>query len=808
MDLADLDTNELVRPLAGVDWWNTPAAAGVPAMKVTDGPSGARGELFVGGPPSVWFPCGAALGATWDVELLERVGRALGDEVLAKGGHVLLGPTVNLQRDPLGGRHFECMSEDPLLTAHLATAYIRGLQARGVGACVKHLVGNDAEDDRFEVSSDIDERTLREVSLLPFEHALRGAGSWAVMAAYNRLNGTHCSEHPWLLTQVLRGDWGWDGVVFSDWFGTRSTAAAAVAGLEVEMPGPPAHFGDKLAAAIDAGTVPRDAIALKLEHLRLLAERTGAVGRAPRPDHPGGGGDATAVAREAAAAGAVLLRNEPIDRAPCLPLARTGLGRVAVIGPNADREVLGGGGSARLTPTTVATVLDGIRSHLGADHVIHVPGARADRGVPAIDGRTARRADGTPGVDVDVLDAVGVVRLVLRPRDFRVVLASEPWPDGPKGGWSIRASCTLVAAETGAHRFKLRTNCVASLRVDDALVIDTTSGVSDGEVEIVAGTSVSIVVTAEPSKEGGGVFRNVLELRCASPMPDDPVAPAVAAAREADAAVVVLGLDGEWETEGRDRDDLSLPGGQIDLIRAVAAAQPRTIAVVLAGSPVDLSWADALPAVLWAWYPGQEGGHALADVLFGAVDPGGRLPCTLPVRLEDTLAGKAVRGSGHVVYDEGVFAGHRRYDRDTIEPRFPFGFGLSYAAFDIAAPIAPEVVEPGETFTVTVDVANTGQRPGCEVVQLYVRDVHAAVPRSKRELRAFAKVALAPGETHTVALELGPRSLAFWDEEAACWHAEAGEFELLVGRSSRHITGAVTVRLAADWTAPASWWPS
>jgi beta-glucosidase len=796
------DVEEAVRPLSGADWWTTPPAAGVPALKVTDGPSGARGELFAGGPPSVWFPCGAALGATWDTELAARMGAALADEARAKGAHVLLGPTVNLQRDPLGGRHFECLSEDPHLSAHLAVAYVRALQDGGVGACVKHLVANDAEDDRFEVSSDVDERTLREVSLIPFEFALRAGGSWSVMSAYNRLNGTHCSEHRWLLTQVLREEWGWDGAVISDWFGTRSTVPAARAGLDLEMPGPGIHFGGTLVEAVRSEAVPLEVLSEKHAHLRLLADRTGATAFPPGEDRPGGGAGVE-VARDVAAGAAVLLKNE----GGVLPLDAAGLRRVAVIGPNADREVVGGGGSARLTPTAVSTVRDGLRERLGDGVLQYAEGCRAARGTPALDGRRIRRADGTPGVDVEVFDDGGDVRLSLRPRGFSLLMASSPWLGAPADGWSLRASCRYEPERTGAHRFKLKTNLVSRLTVGGEVVVDTAAAAPEGTTELVGGVPVRVEVAAAPVPTGGDQVRFALELRCAPPVPDDGIGEAVALAGEADAAVVVVGTDGEWETEGRDRDDLFLPGRQVELVRAVAAAQPRTAVVVLAGAPVDLTWVDDLPALLWGWFPGQEGGEALAAVLTGDRDAAGRLPCTMPASLEDTLAGVAGRGSGHVVYEEGVFAGHRRYDRDGIEPAFPFGFGLSYTTFAMGAPVASAAsFGPGEGVTVEVAVTNTGSRPGVETVQLYVRDVEASVERPERELRGFAKVALAPGATGIATITLGPRAFAFWDDAARCWRAEAGAFELIAARSSRDLVGSTTIELTDDWMAPASWW--
>ena len=803
----DMDAAELVRPLSGADWWNVPSSgldssSPVPAFKVTDGPSGARGERFAGGPASVSFPCGAALGATWDAELVGRVGAALAEETKAKGAQVLLGPTVNLQRSPLGGRHFECLSEDPVLSAQLAVAYVEGLQGGGVAACVKHLVANDIEHDRFEISSEPDERTLREVSLLPFEHALRVAGAWSTMAAYNRLHRTLCSEHPRLLTTILRDEWGWDGAVISDWFATRSTTPSALAGLDLEMPGPALAWGAALAAAVEKGEVDRSVIVTKRERLALLATRTGADRLPPRPDEAGGSPEAVAMAREAAAAATVLLRNEavvplaseamaPLTNEAMAPLTNEGralplptdLGRIAVIGPNADREVIQGGGSARVTPTDVATIADGLRERFGTERVIVEPGCRASRGTPSLDGRDLRRADGTAGVDVVVLDAAGEVRHRLRPRDFRVLFLD----DNHVAGWSVRASARFEPAATGTHRFKLKTNGEARVLVDGEPV--------DEAVELEAGRTVELAVEATSPDPA---MRLMVELRCARPEPPDAFERAVAAAGDAGAAVVVVGLDVDWETEGRDRDDLSLPGRQVELVRAVAAAQPRTVAVVVAGSPVDLSWADTVPGLLWCWYPGQEGGRAIADVLAGDVDPGGRLPCTMPQRLEDTPAFlDTPPDPGVLRYQEGVFCGHRWYDARHIEPAFPFGHGLSYTTFTIGEPAI-------DGLAVTVPVSNTGTRAGVEVVQLYVGDPVASVRRPPRELRAFRKVALEPGATTTVRFDLGHRDLAFWDPRQSCWRAEAGEFLVWAGRSSRDLGPPATITLDADWTAAPS----
>ncbi|MGK2950076.1 MAG: beta-glucosidase family protein [Acidimicrobiales bacterium] len=793
--MSDLTPEELVRPLAGIDWWHIEASGDVPALKVSDGPSGVRGDRFAGGPSSVSFPCGAALGATWDVDLVRRVGGGLAAETLAKGAHVLLGPTVNLQRTPLGGRHFECFSEDPVLTAHLAVAYVEGLQTEGIGACVKHLVANDQEEDRFEISSEPDERTLREVSLLPFEHALRRAGGWSTMAAYNRLHGTHCSENERLLTTILREEWGWDGVVISDWFAVHSTAASAQAGLDLEMPGPPLHWGQALADAVADGTVARDVIVAKRERLALLGRRTGADQRPPGTDAAGGAEAEVALAREAAVAALTLLRNEPVEGAPVLPLL--GEGTIAVVGPNADREVIQGGGSARVTPTDVATIADGLRERYG-DRVVVEEGLRATRGTPALEGRHLRRADGGVGVDVELVGADGEVRDRLAPRDFRVVLLDESGDEDAPAAWTGRAVSTFTPARSGAHRFKVKTNGQVTFTIDGRSLDPV-----DDTIDLDAGRPVPIELTAEVSDPA---MRLAVEVRCSPPEAPDDFDRAVAAAAAAEVALVVVGLDNDWETEGRDRTSMELPGRQVDLIRAVVAAQPRTVVAVVAGSPVDLSWADEVPALLWCWLPGQEGGRAVADVLGGDADPGGRLPCTLPTGMAQTPALlDTPPDPGVLRYQEGVFCGHRWYDVREIDPAFPFGHGLSYTSFELSEPrLGAPTVEPGGRVVVEVDVRNTGGRAGTEVVQVYVGDPEASVRRPIRELRGFAKVALDPGAATTVQVELTMRDLAFWDARSSCWRAEAGQHTVWAGRSSRRLEAPASLELTGDWTALAS----
>lgn len=781
--VGQLSLEEKVSLVAGTDFWHTPAIPrlGIPALKVTDGPNGARGEEWTGGPSSACFPCGTALAATWDADLVREVGVALGDETRSKGAHVLLAPTVNIHRTPLAGRTFECYAEDPHLAARIAVAFIGGVQSRGVGTAVKHFVCNDSEFERMTISSDVGERALREIYLPPFEAATTEAGSWMVMAAYNRFNGTYCAEHPQLLTTILRDEWGWDGVVVSDWFGTRSTVAAANAGLDLEMPGPPVHMGDQLLEAVRSGAVAEKTLDDKARRLLALLERAGAFDRTePVGETFDDAPDRRAVIRRAAAAAIVVLRNE---RA-ALPLDADVLSRVAVVGPNAAVARMQGGGSAGVFPAHSVTPLDALRGRVSDGVVVeHEPGCVTSRAVPLLDTRTVWTIEYFAGPDCS---GAPVHTTEHRRSAFR--WTGPPHPDLAESAWSARITAAYVPERAGEHTFKLRADGRARLFVDDRLVVDGSDAYSV--------TATHPLVEDRPHRlrlELGlspGGFHGA-EVRVAPPRPDDLLERAVAAAAAADVAVVVVGLDDEWETEGRDRPDLSLPGGQAELIERVAAVNGRTIVVVNTGAPVAMDWADRVPAIVQLWYPGQEGGDALADVLFGEVNPSGRLPLTFPKRLEDTPAFLNDPGeAGHVLYGEGVFVGYRFYEARRIEPRFAFGHGLSYTTFAYGG-----LMIDGDA--IAVDVTNTGHRTGAEVVQLYVRDVDASVRRPEKELKGFAKVMIEPGRTERVHFTLDDRAFAFWDASSGDrasggWRVEPGEFELLVGASSADIRARAT----------------
>jgi beta-glucosidase len=787
--VVELTLEEKAALVAGVDLWHGPGVErlGIAALKVTDGPSGARGEQW-SGRPSANFPCGTALGATWNTALIREVGVRLGVETNRKRAHGLLAPTVNIHRHPLAGRNFECYSEDPFLTARIAVAYVTGVQSQGVSCTVKHLVANDSEFERMTISSEVDERTLREIYLIPFEAAVREAGTWAIMTAYNRVNGTYCSESAPLLS-ILRDEWGFDGVVMSDWYGTHSTAPAANAGLDLEMPGPPQWFGERLAEAVRNGDVDESKLDDKVWNVLGLLERTGRL-----DDEPAQEEDCTddpvdrELARRAARESFVLLQN----RDDVLPLrdVRT----LAVIGPNADALVIQGGGSARVTPHPPVSPLAGLRARFERDGmtVEHERGCYSFKVTPVLDERVLvrpLRVEYFAGRDRegDVLYTQVSARAL-----FTYI---GPVGHGVPEQFSLRATGTIAATETGEWTLSLVQVGRARLLLDGVVVVDNwePSGRSDAfmgfgsaelsvVVPLVAGEEHELVVEYTPPGGLGG-----LQIGCKPPAPPDLMDRAIALAQRADAVVCVVGTDNDWETEGADRTSMALPAPQDELVRAVGAVNDRVVVVLNAASPVEMPWQNDVAAIMYAWFPGEEWGNALADVISGDVAPSGKLPTTIPYRLEDTPAFTNYPGErGQVRYGEGVFVGYRWYDARSIEPRFPFGHGLSYTTFEIETPTFDGKM-------LRCAVTNTGAVPGAEVLQCYVRDIDASVARPLHELKAFAKVHLEPGATKNVELALDDRAFAFWDVVAHDWTVEAGEFELCIGTSSRDIRHRLSV---------------
>lgn len=798
--LKEMTLDEKVMLTSGADLWHTHGVdrLGVPVVKVTDGPTGARGDGSSGA-TSAAFPVGTALGATWDRDILRRVGEAIAGEVVSKGAQVLLGPTMNIHRHPLAGRNFECYSEDPLLTAELAVEFVQGLQGRGVAATIKHFVANDSEFERDTISSEVGERALHEIYLAPFEACVKRAHAWAVMTSYNRINGTYAADHDELVHGLLKGKWGFDGLVISDWFGTKSTVEAANAGLDLEMPGRGHYFGKRLGAAVDSGEVSYEVIDDKTRRLLRLALRTGAFAESGAAERSVDRPEDRALIREAAAAGMVLL----VNREGALPLDAASVQSLAVIGTNAQDVTIMGGGSSQVSPHHVVQPLAAIRARLGDDAVVYEPGCRIDRVTPLL-----RQGITEAGVHIAFFNNPDLAGDAVLTRDgrsiqHRWIAGGAPAEVGEQ--YSARATATYRAEDSGTHRFTLTSAGLSRMWVDGALVVDNWeqwqpgssfygngSTEASGTVDLAAGTEHAIVVEFQAPPHG--VFSG-FHAGVATPERPDAFERAITAAKDAAAAVVFVGLNADWEKEGEDRVDMRLPGRQDELVSAVAAVNRRTIVVVNAGSPVAMPWADEVAAVLYAWYPGQEAGDALADVLFGDAEPGGRLPTTFPVRVEDNPADLTYPGeAGRVVYGEGVFVGYRGFRKRGVAPAFPFGFGLSYTTFEIGPPKLDRLqFEPGEPVEVRVTVRNTGSRAGSTVVQVYVRDVESALLRPDRELRGFEKVRLGPGEEREVTITLPGEAFAAWDPRGHDWVVEPGQFSILAGTSVEDIAGEATI---------------
>ncbi|MDZ7674221.1 MAG: glycoside hydrolase family 3 C-terminal domain-containing protein [Acidimicrobiales bacterium] len=790
--LDQLDLDERAALTAGTDLWRVAgvARAGIGELKVTDGPTGARGDLTTGA-KAVCFPVGSAIGATWDTELVAEVATMLADEARSKGAEVLLGPTVNIHRHPLAGRNFECYAEDPELTARLCVAFISALQSGGVGASLKHFVANDSEFERHTISSQVDERTLREVYLRPFEAAVAEADPWTIMAAYNRLNGTFASEHRWLLVELLKQEWGWPGVVVSDWYATHDTVASGAGGLDLQMPGPAAQFGPALAQAVRDGDVDEAELADKARRVLRLHARTGKLDAPDEvPERSVDSPERRELARRTAIASAVLLTNDAL-----LPLDVGS--RVAVIGPNATPGRIQGGGSSEVTPHHTVTPLDGLRERF---EVTHARGVGVGVHGPPID--PGLLAGG--GFDEELFptaDLSGEPYRRGRSSEAAMSFFGAAVPELGLGRFSARWSTRFTPDQTGEWTVTVAAAGAARVLVDGEVAVhDPTPGpkmaiwieglepVSAG-LHLDAGYSYDLVVELVADERG-----TLPHLRFAAESPSSALEldRAVAAAADAEAAIVVVGTSSDYESEGGDRVEFNLPGRQDELVEGVAAANPNTVVVVNAASPVSMPWIDAVRAVLWVWYPGQEFGHALADILAGDADPGGRLPTTFARRLEDTPAFTNYPGEfGQVRYGEGIFVGHRWYDARAIEPLFPFGHGLSYATFELGETTA-EVAEDGSV-ELAVRVTNVSDRAGAEVVQAYVEPPEGPAARPVRQLAGFTKVHLEAGETTTTSVRIPARGLAYWDPTAAVWTVAEGEHTLWIGRSSRDLTEWVTV---------------
>ncbi len=843
--VSELTLDEKALLTSGASMWTTQGIdrVGIPSVTVTDGPAGARGPTLpaIGAQvPTLCIPCGSALGATFDTELIEQIGNALGHQTRTRGARVLLAPTVNLHRSPLFGRNFECYSEDPVLSGHLAAAFIRGVQSHGVATTVKHLVGNETEFERLTIDTVIDERTLREVYLLPFEIAVREGRTLGIMTSYNRVNGSYCAESPWLLRDIVRGEWGFEGFFVTDWFAGATTEGAAQAGLDLEMPAPARAYGKFLAQAVTQGRVDEADLDRAAITLLSVFERLGALDDEPMASHPIDLPEHRALARRAAASSIVLLKNSPVAGTPLLPLRTQDLTSIAVIGPNAERARIMGGGSAEVRPHHRTSILSSLVARLDETVVVrHESGGSIDKSTPMIDGGDVMTDTGSPGFHVRVFDGTpgsGVELTTFDRPDGRLLLAGRNEPGVPTSGYHFIADGLVSVAHSGAYIVSLVQVSPCQLSIDGRVVIDgVTETPPRGEAFFGMGSEE---MTAVVELQAGRTHRFELECDAGNKQwvhgaqiglapieTGDPIQRAVDIARQSDVALVVVGTTNDWESEGHNRRTLALPGHQEELIRRVAAANARTVVLVNTGAPIAMDWADDVAAIAQIWFGGQEMGDAVIDVVFGQQDPGGRLPMTIPDTIEHTPAfGNFPGEHGQIRYGEGLLIGHRWFEARQLLPRFPFGHGLSYASFDVQEPRADNLeiatngaIDGTGSLSFSVPVTNEGERAGAHVVQIYIAPISPRVHRPLQELKAFAKVHLAPGETTQVRFELGPRDFAYWDpgdayrnalqpqvtgersfrtlDRSGRWVVDPGLYEVRIASSSADIDHTMTITI-------------
>ena len=758
------------------------------------------------------------MASSWDEDLVHEVGELLGSEATTVGVDVLLGPMINLHRSPLGGRSFECYGEDPLLSGRIGAAWVKGLQGCGVAAAPKHFVGNDCEKSRTTVDCIIDERALRELYLVPFECVVQ-AGAWTIMAAYNRVNGVHATEHRGLIRELLKGEWDWDGVVVSDWFAAHDTVRCALAGLDLEMPAGQV-LGVSLADAVRRGSVPESELDDKVERLRRLAGRVRRRALPTRPpdeprwpspttdDAESGRSEPVALLTKAAAAGFVLLKNAdgvlPLELAP-------GAAHLAVIGANAVDPCIQGGGSSSVNLGSVRTPLSAIRERFaGIVPVEHEQGCAPRSTYRPLENFDVQAADRSAGAGLTITYIPTGVSLAEAATEIRGS-SSLSWfdgiptfPDGATG--EVRMTGWLTPRWSGRHHFSVRGSGPSRVAVDgvEVATLGRLSDPSDmfapfycddagvGSVQLSAGHPVLVEAVMRHESIGVPLF----EVGCREPGVPDRLERAVELAAAAQAAVLVVGTSSDLETEGRDRTTTVLPGGQDALIEAVLDANRRTVVVVNAGSVVDMPWIDKAAAVLYAWFPGHGFAEALAAVLAGDLEPGGRLPLTLAASSDHYPAFSTLPDAqGRRHYDESILIGYRHFDAAGIDPLFAFGHGLGYTTFDYTALVlSTDALSVGQTLSVRTTVSNIGRRRGKAVPQLYVSPAPCGVPRPPLELKGFRTVHLDASESSEVCFELGPRAFAHWDPEGR-WRVAAGEYTIHLGSSSRDIMQSAVVRL-------------
>jgi beta-glucosidase len=806
--VARLSLEQKVRLLTGADGWvlHGASSVGLRPMVLSDGPAGVRGTRFDPSDPSTSLPCPVAMAATWDEQLIQTMALALGQEARAKGVDVLLAPTVNIVRTPLSGRGFECFSEDPMLTARIAVAFVRGVQEAGVGATAKHFVANDSETDRRTYDARIAEHVLRELYLPPFEACVAEANVALVMAAYNSVNGATMTANSTLLRDLLKTEWEFPGVVVSDWSATRTTAPSALAGLDLVMPGPEGPWGDYLLAAVRAGKVPEAEIDDKISRLLVLAHRVGALNGAPevKPGVPALVDPA--LVRKVTSRSFVLLTN----RRGVLPLDSSSIRKVALIGPNAIEPTTQGGGSIRVLPVVRPGFADALGAALGPTTSISLHQGCRTSATIALPGEGTLHdpVSGAVGARLEVRAADGTL-IHDAPHPTSVVTWWDGLPEAvhlPGAEFVIRARYrpaqdgpyVLGAAGVGLVRVVVDGSKLAeATTLPPRDIVEALSRPPELRVvaQLHAGREVEVRFEHRPDVRDSQARFATMRLGITPQVGDEVLLQEAAqAAAEADVAVVVVGSADGTESEGYDRETLALPGRQDELISRVAAANANTVVVVNSGMPVLMPWADEVAAILQVWFPGQAFGEALADTLLGVVEPGGRLPVSVPRVEADSPVLHAKPEAGELDYAEGLLVGYRGFDRSGSEPLFCFGHGLGYTDWSHES-LVPEAesVAVGEDLPLLVTVRNSGGRAGREVIQVYVEGPDDDPSRPLRVLAAFASLGAGPGELAETRLTVPARCFGRFDEGLSRWVSHPGTYIVHAGRSSRDLRLSVQV---------------
>jgi beta-glucosidase len=785
--LSKMTTDEKIEIIGGMnDFYTRPIPRlGIPSLRMSDGPMGVHDFGL-----TTAYPAGIALAASWDVALAERFGASMGKDARARGVNFILGPGMNICRAPMNGRNFEYFGEDPFLASRMAVSVIQGMQGQHVVATAKHFAGNNSEFARMTLSSDIDERTLREIYLPAFEASVKEGHVGAVMDAYNLVDGTYMTQNDYLNNEILKKEWGFDGILMSDWGATHDGVAAAKGGLDLEMPSPTLMNRDALLPAINQGNLAIAILDDKVRRILRVAIEFGFFDQ-PQTDTaiPAYSQEGRQVALEMARGSIVLLKNS----GNLLPLDASKLKTVAILGPDAYPAVISGGGSAESKPFNSVSYLEGISNRLGTKvNVLY------GVDVPVLD-EVFENSDfvtspgGEPGLKAEYFsnqDLKGPPALARTDRHVHFDWGEGSFAaDEPIDHFSVRWTGYFVPKESGDYQFFTSADDGVRLFIDDQIGIDDWTPHSQ------------TMDTVARHLEGGKPYKIRLEYfeDVGSAIVGFGVTRAEAfigrqtkaLAEKADAVIICVGFDPKTEGEGFDRP-FQLPGGQDELIRQISAVNKNVIVVVTAGGNIDMThWIDNVPALLHAWYPGQEGGTALAQILLGDYSPSGKLPVSLERQWEDNPTFHNYypdNGSSHVKYAEGIFVGYRGSEHSGVKPLFPFGFGLSYSTFEYSRlSVTPQTGNLNEPVSVSFDVKNTGRREGAEVAELYVGDSHASVARPVKELKAFAKVNLKPGESRRVTLALPRRAFSFYDVTKKDWSAEPGDFAILVGGSSDNI---------------------